>query len=66
MEERQVTMDGTKYKMSDPFLIVATQNPIELEGTYRLPEAQMDRFLFKVKVDYPNLDSEVELLRRAQ
>jgi len=65
MEERQVTMDGTKYKMSDPFLIVATQNPIELEGTYRLPEAQMDRFLFKVKVDYPNLDSEVELLRRA-
>jgi len=65
MEERQVTMDGTQYKMSDPFLIVATQNPIELEGTYRLPEAQMDRFLFKVKVDYPKLDSEVELLRRA-
>lgn len=65
MEERQVTMDGTQYKMSDPFLIVATQNPIELEGTYRLPEAQMDRFLFKITVDYPALDSEVELLRRA-
>ena len=65
MEERQVTMDGTKYKMSDPFLIVATQNPIELEGTYRLPEAQMDRFLFKITVDYPALTSEVELLRRA-
>lgn len=65
MEERQVTMDGTKYKMSDPFLIVATQNPIELEGTYRLPEAQMDRFLFKISVDYPTLNSEVELLRRA-
>ena len=65
MEERQVTMDGTRYKMSDPFLIVATQNPIELEGTYRLPEAQMDRFLFKITVDYPELDNEVELLRRA-
>ena len=65
MEERQVTMDGTKYKMSDPFMIVATQNPIELEGTYRLPEAQMDRFLFKIQVDYPELDNEVELLRRA-
>lgn len=65
MEERQVTLDGNQYKMSDPFLIVATQNPIELEGTYRLPEAQMDRFLFKVTVDYPSLDSEVELLRRA-
>ncbi len=65
MEERQVTMDGTKYKMSDPFLIVATQNPIELEGTYRLPEAQMDRFLFKITVNYPKLESEVELLRRA-
>ncbi len=65
MEERQVTMDGTQYKMTEPFLIVATQNPIELEGTYRLPEAQMDRFLFKITVDYPELDSEVELLRRA-
>lgn len=65
MEERQVTMDGTKYMMSDPFLIVATQNPIELEGTYRLPEAQMDRFIFKITVNYPELDSEVELLRRA-
>lgn len=65
MEERQVTMDGTQYKMSEPFLIVATQNPIELEGTYRLPEAQMDRFLFKITVDYPSLDNEVELLKKA-
>lgn len=65
MEERQVTMDGIKYPMSEPFIIVATQNPIELEGTYRLPEAQMDRFLFKITVNYPELNDEVELLRRA-
>lgn len=65
MEEKQITMDGTKYAMSEPFMIVATQNPIELEGTYRLPEAQMDRFLFKIKVDYPSLDQEVDLLNRA-
>jgi MoxR-like ATPase len=62
MEERQVTMDGTTYKMKAPFMIVATQNPIEMEGTYRLPEAQMDRFLFKISVDYPNLVDEVEIL----
>lgn len=62
MEERQVTMDGTTYKMSAPFLVFATQNPIEHEGTYRLPEAQLDRFLFKLTVDYPSLDEEVAIL----
>jgi MoxR-like ATPase len=62
MEERQVTIDGTTYTMNDPFLIVATQNPIDLEGTYRLPEAQMDRFIFKINVDYPNLAEEVEII----
>ncbi len=55
MEERQITMDGTQYEMQEPFLVVATQNPIEHEGTYRLPEAQLDRFLFKINVGYPNL-----------
>lgn len=62
MQERQVTVDGTTYKMDEPFIVIATQNPIELEGTYRLPEAQIDRFLFKINVTYPNLDEEVEIL----
>ena len=53
MEERQITVDGQTMKMQQPFLVVATQNPIEQEGTYHLPEAQLDRFLFKIKVDYP-------------
>ena len=64
MEERQVTMDGTRYEMSSPFLVVATQNPIEQEGTYRLPEAQLDRFLFKIEVKYPNLQQEIEIIRK--
>lgn len=64
MEERQITSDGVKYKMEEPFVVIATQNPIEQEGTYRLPEAQLDRFMFKIKVDYPNLDQEVEILNR--
>lgn len=64
MEERQVTNDGTTYKMSYPFLVMATQNPIEQEGTYRLPEAQLDRFLFKVVVDYPNIVDEINILDR--
>jgi len=64
MEERQITYDGTLYPMSFPFLVVATQNPIEQEGTYRLPEAQLDRFLFKVKLDYPELLQEEEILHR--
>lgn len=63
MEERQVTIDGHSYKMDEPYLVVATQNPIEQEGTYRLPEAQLDRFLFKVSVNYPALDQEVAILQ---
>ncbi len=64
MEERQVTVDGTTHPLSFPFLVVATQNPIEQEGTYKLPEAQLDRFLFKVNMTYPNLSEEQEILRR--
>ncbi len=63
MEERQVTNDGTVYEMGDIFMVVATQNPIEQEGTYRLPEAQLDRFLFKINVDYPTLDEEYSILQ---
>lgn len=64
MEERQVTMDGQTYPMNSPFMIVATQNPIEYEGTYRLPEAQLDRFLFKISVPYPTLEQEATILSR--
>jgi MoxR-like ATPase len=64
MEERQITYDGTMYPMSFPFLVIATQNPIEQEGTYNLPEAQLDRFLFKVKIDYPEIHQEEEILKR--
>ena len=63
MEERQITMDGKQYEMQEPFLVVATQNPIEHEGTYRLPEAQLDRFLFKINVGYPNLSQEVQIIK---
>ncbi|MDD7914047.1 AAA family ATPase [Polaribacter ponticola] len=66
MEEKQVTMDGKTYKMEEPFIVLATQNPIEQEGTYRLPEAQFDRFLFKVIVEYPNADEELEIIIREQ
>jgi MoxR-like ATPase len=62
MEERQVTIDGHTYPMAPPFMVVATQNPIEQEGTYRLPEAQLDRFLFKIEVSYPDLEEEVRIL----
>jgi MoxR-like ATPase len=62
MEERQVTIDGTTYPMQHPYMVVATQNPIEHEGTYRLPEAQLDRFLFKIEVDYPNLEQELSII----
>ena len=62
MEERQVTVDGTTYKLDNPFTVFATQNPIEHEGTYRLPEAQLDRFLFKVEMEYPLPDEEVKIL----
>ena len=64
MEERQITYDGNTYPMSNPFLIIATQNPIEQEGTYNLPEAQLDRFLFKIKLDHPELEQEIEILQR--
>ncbi|WP_430613334.1 AAA family ATPase [Flavobacterium sp. JP2137] len=64
MEERQITIDGNRYTMDKPFLVIATQNPIEQEGTYRLPEAQLDRFLFKITIDYPTLDEEVLILQR--
>lgn len=62
MEERQATIDGMTYKFSDPFMVLATQNPIEQEGTYALPEAQLDRFIFKIKVDYPSLEEEVKII----
>ena len=64
MEERQITVDGTTYPMQPPFIVFATQNPIEQEGTYRLPEAQLDRFLFKINVDYPSTEEEVDILER--
>ncbi len=63
MEERQVTIDGKTYPMDEPYLVLATQNPIEQEGTYRLPEAQLDRFLFKIVVGYPNLEEEIKILQ---
>lgn len=62
MEEKQVTIDGVTYPMSRPFMVLATQNPIEQEGTYRLPEAQLDRFLFKIEVKYPDMQEEVQIL----
>ena len=65
MEERQVTLGEESFKLPDPFLVLATQNPLEQEGTFPLPEAQMDRFLFKLKINYPNQSEEVEVLRRA-
>ena len=66
MEERQVTIDGTGYPLSPFFTVFATQNPIEFEGTYPLPEAQLDRFLFKIRVPYPTPEKEVEILERYQ
>jgi MoxR-like ATPase len=64
MEERQITNDGVTYELDFPFLILATQNPVEQEGTYNLPEAQLDRFLFKIKLDYPVMEEEVSILQR--
>ena len=64
MEERQITVDGHTYALEEPFLVLATQNPIEHEGTYRLPEAQLDRFLFKIEVKYPTLEEEIIILSR--
>lgn len=62
MEERQATIDGKTYELHAPFMVLATQNPIEQEGTYALPEAQLDRFIFKIKVGYPSLDEEVKII----
>jgi MoxR-like ATPase len=64
MEERQITVDGQTMHMQQPFLVIATQNPIEQEGTYHLPEAQLDRFLFKIKVDYPSEADEVTVVTK--
>lgn len=64
MEEKQVTIDGQTYQMHQPFLVLATQNPIDQEGTYRLPEAQLDRFFMKILVDYPKPDEEIDLLKK--
>ena len=66
MEERQVTVAGKTYKLPELFMVLATQNPIEQEGTYPLPEAQMDRFLMKISVDYPNADAELQIVRLLQ
>ena len=63
MEERQITIDGNQYNLQKPFMVLATQNPIEQEGTYALPEAQLDRFLFKIKVEYPDLTDEIAILK---
>src|SRR3989337_2115281 len=64
MEERQVTVDAHTYTLARPFVVIATQNPIELEGTYPLPEAQLDRFLLRLAVGYPDREEEVEILAR--
>ena len=64
MEERQVTIDGVCYPLPENFTVLATQNPIEFEGTYPLPEAQLDRFLFKIRIEYPSAEEEVEIISR--
>jgi MoxR-like ATPase len=64
MEERQVTIDGERYPLSDKFTVLATQNPVEFEGTYPLPEAQLDRFLLKIKIGYPSADEEITILEK--
>jgi MoxR-like ATPase len=64
MQERQVTISSYTFPLSEPFLVLATQNPIEHEGTYQLPEAQLDRFMLKVKVGYPNRKEELEIINR--
>src|SRR4029077_20451566 len=64
MQERQVTVGRTRHRLDDPFFVLATQNPIEQEGTYPLPEAKQDRFMFKVFVKYPNFQEEFEIARR--
>ncbi len=64
MQEKQISIDGTTYKMDEPYMILATQNPIEQEGTYKLPEAQLDRFIYRLKLNYPELEDEISILKR--
>jgi MoxR-like ATPase len=64
MEEKQITVDGETHKMNYPLYVIATQNPIEQEGTYRLPEAELDRFLFRIKIGYPSVEDEIKILSR--
>ncbi|MBK6397987.1 MAG: MoxR family ATPase [Bacteroidetes bacterium] len=64
MEERQISVDGTTHLLEFPFFVIATQNPIEQEGTYKLPEAQLDRFIFRIKMEYPSLENEIDILKR--
>jgi MoxR-like ATPase len=64
MEERQISAEGMKFILDRPFFIIATQNPIDLEGTYRLPEAQLDRFMFRINITYPSLEEEIQILNR--
>ena len=64
MEEKQITIDGQRYDMDMPFMVLATQNPIEQEGTYALPEAQLDRFIYKIKLSYPNVEEEIQILEK--
>jgi MoxR-like ATPase len=64
MEEQQVTIDGHTYQMADPFIVFATQNPVEQEGTYKLPEAQLDRFLFKIEIGYPTIEEEMTIISK--
>jgi MoxR-like ATPase len=66
MEERQVTVDGDTYKLEPPFMVLATQNPIEYEGTFPLPEAQLDRFMLRIQMGYPSKEEEIEILQRQQ
>jgi len=66
MEEHSVTVDGVTYKLAEPFFVMATQNPIEYEGTYSLPEAQLDRFLLKMKMGYPDMQDEMTILMNAK
>ena len=63
MQEHKVTAGGNSYKLEEPFFVLATQNPIEQEGTYPLPEAQLDRFMFNLKIEYPDLDDEIKIVR---
>jgi len=66
MEEKQATVDGVTYKMKSPFMVLATQNPIDYLGTYPLPEAQLDRFFMKIKIGYPGMDEEIQIIKRFQ